>query len=171
MPVRVALWANGKSSRSLMFLTAPVTCTTLFMKAILRQTSCAQTRQGTGRSMLGVTPKPPSPGLHSRTPRPHRTLLPTLKKSPWRGAERQPPHPILSFSHLAGMWARRWTGHSLPVPRRGAASPTPTPPPPNSMPKNSNAHQWAFTGAPSPGITAEAEQVMEIKSSLLLRRG
>lgn len=40
--VRADLWVNWKSSRSWMLLMALVTCTTLFMKAILRLMSYGQ---------------------------------------------------------------------------------------------------------------------------------
>ena len=95
MPVRVAFWANWKSSRSLMFLMASVTCTTLFMKASLRQMSCDHD-EGQGGPCVGEPPKTPRPSPCSRTLGPHRTPSPLLGKYQYQGhAERRPPRSAL----------------------------------------------------------------------------
>lgn len=67
MAVRVAFGANWKSSGSVMFLMALATCITLFMKAILRQMSCAQTETRGSKEHVVSDPGVPSHSPDCRT--------------------------------------------------------------------------------------------------------
>lgn len=94
MAVRVVFWTNWKSSVSLRFSTALVTCTTLFMKAILRPMSCARTKtKGRKKPVVSQT-EDPEPQAVARTPRPHGDAP--------SSSHREMPGLPLSTSHVAG---------------------------------------------------------------------
>ena len=127
MPVRVAFGANWKSSRSLMFLTASVTCTTLFMKAILRQMSCAQTMTRGRKQQAVREPRRPqapacAPGPCGRRGR----SFPTPKK---RRCQERSERWLAPFC-LSATWRGRGPGAgqgiALQCPPEGAASPKPS---------------------------------------------